>query len=150
MHPHKALKNRLADLLSDELGQYRHENGQIVPSIAVIPPVVPDEFNFVPESGIAAAIWKTPIEDVSSQGGAKMEGRYWRVFLAQRDMDESIHRTTNLIKKVFTGAVGTTAAQEKTREQIKFERAIIKIPEWDDFDGDWIKGQVAYYRARSS
>ena len=43
-----------------------------------------------------------------------------------------------LIFKLILSDRDTTAQQEKTREQIKYERSIILIPEWDEFDSEYI------------
>lgn len=83
--------------LADELGQYQHENGQVVPSIRVIPPPIPSDIEFVPESGLAVAIWKTPRRIQSSQGGAGMEDTIWKLFLAQRDLGGSVDKAQTLI-----------------------------------------------------
>lgn len=141
---HVKLLYLLEELLVAELGQYQHESGQVVPSIRVIPPPVPDTIDFVPESGIAAAIWKNPVETITSQGSATSSETWWKVFLAQRQTDESLYNATAKIKRLILSTKETTAMQEKTQFTIKYERAILLIPEWDDFDGQYLAGKKDY------
>lgn len=141
---HVKLLYLLEELLAPELGQYQHESGQVVPSIRVIPPPVPDSIDFVPESGIAAAIWKKPVKPKTTQGGAISSETWWKVFLAQRNPDESLYSATDKITTLIPSTKETTAMQEKTQFTIKYERSILLIPEWDDFDGEYLSGKKDY------
>ena len=147
---YQSLLYLLESLWVSELGQYQHENGQLVPSIRIIPPPIPTDIDFVPESGIAAAIWKTPHRDVKSQGGATIDDVWWKVYLAQRQTDASLDRAIALISKLIPSVRVTTAMQEKTQYTIKFERAIIKIPQWDEFDSEYILNRKDWLLSASS
>ncbi len=131
----KALKNRLSELLQEELGTYLYPNGEERPSIAVIPPQLHKSINLAERKVECILYAKPKIETIELFGGYHEEECY-QVYLGQNDLNKTLENCQRLINAIFGGVSFQERKQREVAERIVSEELIISIPGHFDFENN--------------
>lgn len=123
----KTLFNELTELLVDELGEYRLANNSIKPSIAVVPPQIPDTV-LIETPGVEVIIYKTPklVPLPVFSGGVE---EIYRVLLIQRDETKSLKNAIELIADKYNNPkIREEQLQEEHPDRgLLLERILVEI-----------------------